>query len=191
MKYISILLGVTVVFFSGCSTKGHYEYSNIGKNLKPFYNKVENQNINIVSHNEILKKSPTSTRGQASSIIMETGKINTQVTKEFLSQYFKNINISEVIVPNVYTIETKVIDYNYAYGFLDSTEMEIFLNVKLYKNDKTILDKSYKSKADNNVLLVFDSLVISGKAIELFHKQLLDIYENQVKQDLLKAMRNN
>lgn len=189
-KLILIISSLTIlVFFSGCGATGTYQPEFIAKEVNPYYSKVMKENV-VIFPNDItqLSKSPDSVRGKLSSLNLDVGTMNNNIAKEFFGQYFTNVSFSKIDNNGLF-IKSKILDYKYSYGGVsDSTEMTINLQIEVYYHNKLLINKTYKKTADNSIILTFSSLTLKDGAIELFHKLLLSIYEEDFKKDLLEAL---
>ncbi|HIQ26985.1 MAG TPA: hypothetical protein EYH42_00615 [Sulfurovum sp.] len=186
-----ILVTLTSVVCTGCGSRVAFQNNLISHNLNQYSSKVERVEVNIISDNKVIKKSPTGFRGSMTSLEIEVGEINKHIAKEFFSQYFSRVNIVEQVTSKDITVKTFVTDYTYAYGVSDSTEMTIDLYVEMYINGKEKLTKKYSITDNNKVLLTFSSFSLKEGAIELFHKELLKLYNTEIKKDLLKVIHEN
>ncbi len=120
---------------------------------------------------------------------MQTGQSITNVQKEFLLQYFKNVNISNNIAEKGLTLESEVLDYEYHYMTLaDAAEMTIKIKVSFYKDGVKQFTKIYESTDNNKVFIRFNNILPSYSTIELFNKQLLKIFETSVKKDMIDSL---
>lgn len=191
MKYINflILLGL-VLLFNGCMTTNiNFQESSINGIKKSKLNKVSNTSINIKEKEDVfIKKRPDSMYGKATTVNVNMSELNNNSLKATLSQYFNNVNISNNEADIV--ISSDFLDYSYEYGVLESVKLNVKVAVKVYKNNKLILSKSYDFTSS---LYVIASLKISlGEFTEeKFNKTLFELYETKFKQDLLKALEKN
>lgn len=195
-KLVLILISlVTGMLLSGCTFSNPYNKASIAGNVKPFYNKVLKNEINVLSQDQVVTKQESSITFRKKDILeTKTGKISTEVSKEFLFQYFNKVNLVSSISDNGYTMVSKIMDYDWKTDnkTLDGFIVKIYLEVTLYKNGKEIMKKEYVEEKSNNVFLImFFSTRPIDTCMELFHKTLLFMYETQVKPDLVKVMRNN
>lgn len=190
LKYI-LIIGL-VFLFSGCSTltfNNEYVQGNIENNLT----KVSANTQIIIDKKEpfILEKRPNSIRGALSKLSIDLNSVNEGVLSKFFSQYFSNIIVSNENEKGIF-IDSSVTNYEYEYGLIKTVEMEVFVDIKVYLNGTIILNKSYKSDKDKvNALISLTRISGGSYADELFHKSLLNIYENKFKPDLLKALKEN
>ena len=177
-----------VLFFSGCSLKGTYQPDYITKQINPHLLKVQDTEVNIMVQKKSLSKHPTSMRAKMSSIDMDLGDINRNVSYQFFKQYFNKVNFKKSN-KGIY-IESNVLDYNYAYNaFTDGANLNFTLKVTVYIDGIKRFTKIYKSENSNQIL--FKLAIFSGinnEVVELFHKQLLHVYETQVKKDIIAVI---
>jgi hypothetical protein len=191
MKYINflILLGL-VLLFNGCMTTNiNFQESSINGIKKSKLNKVSNTSINIKEKEDVfIKKRPDSMYGKATTVNVNMSELNNNSLKAALSQYFNNVNISNNEADIV--ISSDFLDYSYEYGVLESVKLNVKVAVKVYKNNKLILSKSYDFTSS---LYVIASLKISLAEFteEKFNKTLFELYETKFKPDLLKALEEN
>jgi len=200
MKTFNLLtIALVAIFMTGClSTPVPYKKESITSNLKNDLVKVKNSSVTVICPDSRLAKKPTSVTGGATTLDIDTGTINREVAKEFFKQYFNNVNISkkETNIPSGLVIKSYIIDYEYAYGYTESTDFIIKLHVDAFYNNEKLFSKDYKREGDNKILLSLRSsflliaVDLKPKAMELFHKLLLEIYEENVKQDLIKSLKN-
>lgn len=191
-KTISLLLVILIAgILTGCNSRVAYQNKLISSNINHHSSKVEKVAINIISDNKVIKKSPDGFRGSLTSLEIETGAINRHIAKDFFKQYFSRVNIVEQVSSKDITIKSFVTDYSYAYNVSDSTDMTIKLYVEIYINGEKKLAKKYSITDNNKVLLAFGSFSIKDGAIELFHKELLKLYNTDVKKDLLRVINNS
>jgi len=184
---IVVLSSAALLLFTGCTNHIIYNKQYIEPELKTGLNKVKNTDVYIQKHKPlIIKKHPNSFRGMATTVNVDLESINSNVLKEFLQQYFKNVKFTDTFKKDGLYIDSKLYDYNYAYGFSDGNEVEEFVKVKVFYNGKKILDKTYKIKHDITALSLHINL--NSLLEENFHKTLLRLYETQFKPDLIKAL---
>ena len=66
--------------------------------------------------------------------------------------------------------------------------MTINLTVTVFVDGLEKFSKTYTKQMDNKIFMTFSSVTIQPGAVELFHKQLLTMYETQVKKDILNIL---
>lgn len=192
MRYLLILIiSLTVFFISGCSYTGVYNPAYIKGNINNSLIKEKQIDVAIKESNVKISKHPISRKGRKTTLFLNIGNINTQVTKEFFAQYFKDVKISKEKTSKGLFIDSSITDFKYAYGegFSDDCKIWFTLNLKVYFNDKKILDKSYNEFYNNNVLLTEHSLTLFYEPVEAFHKGLIEVYSKQVVPDLVEALK--
>lgn len=200
MKRFNLLaIALIAIFMTGClSTPVPYKKDSITSNLKNDLVKVKDSKVIVICPDSRLEKKPTSVTGGATKLDIDTGTINREIAKEFFKQYFKNVEVRNIDknISNGLVIKSFVTDYEYAYGYTESTDFIINLHVDAFYNGKKLFSKDYKREGDNKILLSLKSLVtlvtidLKPNAMELFHKLLLEIYEEEVKQDLINSLKN-
>jgi len=190
--FISLLQIILVAgILTGCSSRVAYQNNLVSSNINNYSSKVEKVAVNIISDNKVIKKSPTGFRGSISSLEIEVGEINKHIAKDFFKQYFSRVNTDKQISSKDITIKSFVTDYSYSYNVSDSTDMTTKLYVEIYINGIKKLTKEYSITDNNKLLLTFSSLSLQDGAIELFHKELLKLYDTDVKKDLLRVIKNS
>lgn len=200
MKILKLIgLGfVVAVILSGCSLKnqGNYTAEYVSKSVDLNKGQISKP-IVVKKHREaIITKHPSTLRGKLSSVEMRTSDIGDGVSKMFMDQYFDDVTISENGSNAFMEVDIRVIDYNYNFAVIaDSVEMDISIEANIKKEGKLILSKKYNQDVGDNNLLSFTvfggDLTLHGQTVETFHKGILSILEEQVKPDLIKALKEN
>lgn len=176
-------------FFIGCSQKIEFNKEYVERDLKVNLKKVKSEEVDILKkQNLYLKKHPNSFRAKATTLDINLTSVNENVLKEFFSQYFDNVSLSNEHTSNLY-VDSQFYDYEYEYGFSDGNEVEVFVDVKVFYKNKKILDKKYSIK--NEITALTLNLTIFPLVEENFHKTLLKLYETKLKPDLIKALNEN
>jgi hypothetical protein len=188
-RFFKITLLVFGTFLlSGCGIKGLYHEEYISKEIKPNLNKVSNTDICIVSYNNEFVTRRMSHPLLQNEITLKAGEINSKILNEYTKQYFNKINSS--CNDKSIKIDSSVKDFKYDFNFLGSGRVFIAMNIKVYNENKLILQKDYSIVGDNKIITNFFSLrqESTDNIIELYHRSLLNFYETEFKKDLLEAL---
>ena len=185
----TIILTSSLFLLTGCSQKVEFSQNYIEANVKKDLKKVNTEEVDIKKNENLyLKKHPNGFRGSASTLDINLGSLNENVLREFSAQYFNQVSVVPGLTDNLY-IESKFYNYEYAYGFSDGNEVEVFVEMKVFYKNKLILEKKYNMKNDIAALTL--NFSIAPLVQENFHKALLKLYETKFKPDLLRALENN
>lgn len=190
----SLLVVLYLMFLSGCATKGVYKEGYISKEVKTNLNKVNNTDVCLVEHyNEIIsykRSHPVKTTGV--EIDLKAGEINNNILRENLKQYFTNV--SNKCNDSSIKIESYIKDFQFDWnGFTIQGNVYVKNQIKVYRNNKEILNKDYFIEGDNKVILAFESFTQTPteNMVELYHRSLLEFYETEFKKDLIEALQSN
>lgn len=193
MKFLFPLSSLfIIIIFSGCGGKFMYEPEYISKEVNPYYSKVNTYNIDILEKKTSLNRNPEGAQFKTVNIEINVGEVNTNVSKEFFQQYFNKVDI----VPNIksqsahkLSIDSTINDFSYKFNkFSDGSEVSVSLTINVYKDGQTILSKIYNIRKSNEIIWSPFRLTKTDALIELFHKTVLSIYENEFKKDLVDAL---
>lgn len=203
MKFLQILIvSLTTLFFiTGCAPKDvptpfNEEFTNpiLKNNLK----KTNKFSINISPNNDIYELYANNLVLQRIPIKIEE-KTNTLVLREFLNQYFQNVNINNEKTD--INIKTTIKKFSFSVAMaavLKDVDVEIHIVVE--KDGKEIINKIYTGNSKEISELVDNSVQFSMRLTfehilqqenEDYHRALVWIYENKFKPDLLEALKNN
>jgi hypothetical protein len=133
-----------------------------------------------------------------STLTLPIGEITKEVTYEFYNQYFEKASKSnDINLPNKnfsgIIISPKVENFNYSLPFTNiaftmTPHISFILHIKVYKNTKLIMEKSYNSG------IIYGETSIGSSLYEdtskAFHKGLFNLYKI-VNQDVVMAVSNN
>lgn len=192
IKLFSYLLIIIQLFvFSGCvTTMGEYNYDFIINDLDLKKEKTNKKIIILINKNEIITKSPSSSGFV--EVSMPVTIINENISKEFLSQYFTEVIVSNNLAQESFFIfDSKIVDFSYYHPSVNSTSVQIKLKVNVFKNKKMIFTKIYEKEYIESVINNHKNNVNENVIIVPFHKSLLRLYEEKVKSDLVEALKLN
>lgn len=191
-----LFLALVPFLFSGCGIAGKYNEGYISQSIEKNYKKVDSVSFGIIKNNETEKLIRTQEKVFANPVVLEmdANKISNEIFYNTYSQYFSNIKFVTNYKESEIVIKFQVIDYKFyfPYGITVTSNMTLescFLITVFYK-EKNILEKKYFSKKNTDVITNF----IPGynapvdNIIELFHKEINFILDNEFKQDLLNAL---
>ena len=194
--FLSLMIFAITAMFTGCGLVKPVPYKKVSfsRNIDTDMYKVD-QTAAVVSDLTLtLGRKPTSQTGGWTTLAVPTGKMNAGIAKEFLKQYFKKVVVNPKNLDSGIVLKSKILDFEYNYGYHDDTEMTIKIHVTAYNNGKLLFSKDYTETKDNYIIMnvatlggLYGTYVDAAK--ELFHKLLFDIYESQVKKDLLKSLK--
>jgi len=190
-----ILITGAMFFLTGCSTtNGPYTPKYVNGVLKHNLSEVK-ETVIVKQHAEkIVTKNPESVRGKLGKLALHTSAIGDNVTKDFFEQYFNNVAFGNESQEGLLYVNFEVLDYTYYHGAIaDASVVSLDTKITVKKNGKEILNKHYTKTVDSNTYFnvnIFNH-TLKTIAVETFHKGVLDIYENQIKPDLLKALKEN
>lgn len=190
-KYFLIsLLIFSAISFTGCGTKNiAYDKYNIERDLNSNISKIDNKSIKIVdlSQQKIVRKLGNKSYSFV-TYELEASKMNTEISKEFFKQYFNLVESGE----ELFTVESKITDYSITGGTgnPNNLNVDLTLDIKVIKNGKTILNKTYSKRASGVTVWEW-RLTLDETTFRKLQKGVLSIYENEFKADLLKALKEN
>ncbi len=181
-----LFLALVPFLFSGCGSIMTYNSNLIGLEQNKFLAKVSSVDVNIKKYNNSIEKK---IENRLASINIDTGNISNEITKVYFSQYFINNNIVDSINNKGIFIDFNVLDYSFSSGLINGTELYIKCKIIFYKDGIEILNKLYEVKNTSKVIFTISPFrTPKDDQIELFHKMVLDIFENQIKPDILNAL---
>ncbi|WP_067174754.1 hypothetical protein [Sulfurospirillum sp. UCH001] len=186
----SLLLIIPLLFLTGCGVAGKYNPDYVSQSIEKNYKKVDSVSVGIIKNDEILPRESDNVALGKITLNLETGDINSNISKEFFSQYFSNVKLINPSEKADIIIKSKIDNYSYLFNKpSDGSTITLNYSIEVYKKDKLILKKTYTIKESNDVLitLVGVSSPLNGLK-ELIHKSLLGILENQVKPDILNSL---
>jgi hypothetical protein len=200
MKHIySITLLTILIMFSGCAstepTPTNFNENYVIPIKKNHLKKTDSLKINIETNkNKFIQKTEDKWLGSRKPMEINE-ETNNIVLKNFLNQYFQEVNISDIKTD--INIKSKIISlkyFNSQTGGLKKLIVE--LNIIVEKNGKEILNKIYKESPENvDDAIAFNFRLDMDHILELknedYHRGLFWIYETKFKPDLLKALEEN
>ena len=183
------LLVLLPFLFSGCVTfSANHQPEYISSELNQYLAKVENNSVSVEPTYNVIKKHPQSVKGGLAYIEIPGGEIASKISLDFFKEYFSNVSYGN----NQADFKSKIMFEDFEIkndeGFLDGSEIYMKFKYILYYRNKLILDKTYESKKHNNVIISPFRLNISDASFELFHKMVLEMFENQIKPDILEIL---
>lgn len=187
-SFISLL----TMFFTGCAAytiQGNYSPEYLSYELKTKAEKVNSVNVLVKDSNQKgFHTGPDAIFIGKGYEIKIDKNFNKNVTKDFMSQYFKNVSLSDTKSDIV--LDTSIIDFSYF--MIHSVDIKTKIKVRLYFRDKLILNKLYTIEYESEK--IYESLTMEthlDARREQLLKAYLDIYEKYIKEDLLKALEEN
>ncbi len=177
----------SLFILSGCTLKANYSMDYISKNIKQDLPKVEKT---VCIEETTVPKTSKTYRGQ---ILFTTSLTNQEVLNNYLKQYFAKVSYKNDNSCYLY-IQSSVENLESTFTNLDGMDAKFDLNVSVFKQGKNILQKTYHGYKDSQVMIALGIIGLSAPyktANEAFHKELLELYENEVEKDFLKAIREN
>ncbi|AHJ11319.1 LptM family lipoprotein [Sulfurospirillum multivorans] len=186
IKGLCIILSLT--FLTGCGTKGLYHEDYVSKEIKPNLNKVSNTKVCLKDYaNVIAVRSNSRPNVPATEIALNAGEINTNILNLFTKQYFTKVE-KNCGNESIY-IDSYIQSFKFDLHTFGGGEIFVLNNIKVFKDNKIILEKTYDIQADNKIVLgifaikdtAFDSV------IELYHRALFEFYETEFKKDLIEG----
>lgn len=190
MKNLIKLIAISIVglfVLTGCTASATYNQNYISKNIKTKLPKVE-KNICISD-----MSNPKKTKAYRGQIEFTTGETNINVLKNYLSQYFNSVKLNNSKDCYI-SISSQVSNLKASFTNLDGMDADFDLNIVVTKNKRIILNKNYHGYKDSQVMIALGIIGLSAPyktANEAFHKELLELYENEVEKDLLTSLREN
>ncbi len=115
------------------------------------------------------------------------------VLKDFLSQYFNNIEISNDKAFLEFDIKItkvrKILDLN-------RPRYKVWFNLHVVKNEETIINKNYREEMHPPAIIESIYLFNPSEGAVVYadmvlHKEFFKILETKVKPDLIKALKEN
>ena len=111
--------------------------------------------------------------------------MNKEIAKEFFSQYFKVVNGAN----SAFTVNTSIQNFSISNSLNpDNQNVNLEMKIEVIKNGQVILSKIYKKEAPGIVIFTGLRLSPTEMTIRKLQKGILSIYEQDFKQDLLKAL---
>ncbi|MCD4667669.1 MAG: hypothetical protein K8R44_03625 [Sulfurimonas sp.] len=185
------ILSAVLILLSGCSaTQINYNKSSIERNLNKNINKIQKLSIvvNDKSPKNIIKKL-NELSISAVTYNLHASEINSNVSREFFNQYFKNITTEDINA--LFTVNTSLSDFTIYNSLVPGNQIvTLTLNIEVIKAGKVILKKIYKKEA-SGMTIVELNLTATETTFKKLHKGLLKVYEVDFKKDLLKALADN
>lgn len=185
------LLIVLGIFFTGCSTttfqfnQKHVDFK-ISKNIK----QVKEFRISIADKEEYnIKKRPLGLVGKAHSKVL-TGNFNEEILYSMLTQYFNEVRVSNNKNVDLF-IDSKILDFEFSNLMTGGIELQLKIDINVYKNKKMILNKIYNSTITEDGKFFSIRLDSSELQAQFFSVALYRFYDEKFKPDLLKALKEN
>ena len=195
IKYLFISL-ISIFILTGCTHKLSYDVEKVSSNVNNSLSKVEDKTVTVfysnAEYNKVINKNIKG-RTFGVSIDMDVGKINNEVLKLFMNQYFKDIDESIKVNPESFlSINSNISNYEWDRFFPDIIHIDMDMKVNAYMKNKLVLSKTYKLRDySSEVILVFANFTLLPLIQETFHKGALHLYETEVRSDLLKVIKEN
>ncbi|QIR75362.1 hypothetical protein FA592_03610 [Sulfurospirillum diekertiae] len=195
MKNVVIfLLALMPFLFSGCAKHYAFNEENIGLQKNDFYSKIEKQEVCVVSSSKIITRMPRDNAlAGAQTMDLDVNNVATGVAKKNFEQYFKNVKtvLSEkdckglVIVPDVKDYHFLFENFTGNSGFI-----KYDIQISVYFNGKNISNKLYHIEDKDHIIIKIGQgfKKNSDYIDELFHKSLFNLFETQIKQDIINAL---
>jgi len=195
-----IVLGTfAALVLSGCSLKfeGNYKPEYVSKDVSNTLAKVDRK-IEVKRHvKSIISKKPRTFRGSAFSIVMQSSQITDNISKIFMEQYFSDVSFkdgSRSSSTAFLELDAVVLDYAWNLNtFTDGVQMDIKMKVDVKKDGTLLLSKVYEKDVGNDNVASFSwlkgELTLHPQAVETFHKGVFNILNEDVKEDLIKALK--
>ena len=178
--------------FSGCVAPRvlNLKEQDIKDNVINETYKVENVSVQIIENSKETLESKFNELSIGRLQQLHPKAINYSAMESSFSKYFKNVSYrkSDLI------IESKVTDFTIgAYTtYAVQAKAKVKINVKIKYQDKLIIDKDYIDNEENNILATKEG-TITHVPFDLLDRHItvaiLDIYQEQVIPDLLKALK--
>lgn len=195
MKNVVIfLLAFLPIIFSGCAKHYAFNEENIGLQKNDFYSKVENQNVCVVASNKVITRTPRDMALLAAQTMdLDVNNVASGVAKKNFEQYFKNVKMvqSQNECKNGLVIVPDVQDYHFLFeNFTSSGFINYDIKMNVFYNGKSILNKSYHIEDTDHIIVKIGQgwKKNSDWIDELFHKSLFNLFETQIKQDIINAL---
>ena len=197
MKFIMYLLFLSVVIlFSGCAvsegsvTIGKYEKEYIGNEINPFLYKVEKESVCIENYSKHFERMPGE-RTWGYTLDIDAGEIASNITKDFFSQYFKDVYFSNNCMNTNAFLKVKfdINDFRYVQtNFNGGGEVtsDIKYSIAIGREGKLFEKQLYLHQNNEIVFRIYHTA--KRGIVELYHKTLLDELERQLKPDLIKFL---
>ena len=183
-------------FFSGCAvsngesvTFGKFEKEYIGNEINPFLYKVEKQDVCIENFSKRLERRPGD-RTFGFYLDIDVGDISSNVTKEFFSQYFKNVYFAKDCSNTNAFMKTKVYINDFRYRSTNYLGGAVFVSDITYTislNNSKPIEKTILFNENNEIVIRF----VTGTnqtMVEHYHKALIGALEEQIKPVLVNAL---
>ncbi|MGD9625306.1 MAG: hypothetical protein AB7U51_11675 [Arcobacter sp.] len=156
--------------------------------------KVENTSIQIKDlSEEVIEKKLSKIAARAYQL--KPKAMNFTAAEESFGKYFKNIKTSNGDI----VIESKIVDFQIE-QFVNMLTMTsdvttgITMDVKVLYKNKILINKTYNDKEFNAIIATKNNL-LTNDILNVTYKQLamnmVDIYQEQIIPDLLKALKGN
>lgn len=194
-KILLILVSLLPILFNGCAKHYAFEKDNIGLQTNKYYSKVENTTVCVNQDNKVIKRYPRDMAIFATQTMeMDVNDIATKIAYENLKQYFKNIKLEKNVKSNcgdiVVIVDTP--DYHFYFNNINgSGYIQYDVSIQVIRNGKTILNKKYHLDDNDHILLKVVAgfgTKTSDSVAELYHKSLFNLFETQIKQDIINAL---
>lgn len=194
MKNVLIFLfALLPILFSGCAKHYAFNEENIGLQKNNFYSKVESQSVCILkSSNMLVRNSGDNPTHVFQTMNLDANNVATNVAAKNFEQYFSKVNIvNDISNCNGLSFKVNVTDFHFAFQNLTgsgSIKYDITLNV--FFKEKNIMNKTYNIEdTDHIIMRVGNGFKKPSDYIdELFHKSLFNLFETQIKQDIINAL---
>ncbi|QIR77181.1 hypothetical protein FA592_13430 [Sulfurospirillum diekertiae] len=195
MKNVVIfLLAFLPIIFSGCAKHYAFNEENIGLQKNDFYSKVENQNVCVVESSKVITRTPRDMALLASQTMdLDVNNVASGVAKKNFEQYFKTVKMikNQNECSNGLVVYPDVKDYHFLFeagtgaGFI-----KYDMTINVYLNNKLILNKQYQVEDTDHIVFRLGAgfKKHSDWIDELYHKSLFNLFETQIKQDIINAL---
>jgi hypothetical protein len=194
LAYLGMMLLVGFLF-TGCGFVNNISY-------QPQYTESEIKDVSKINDTVVVAKSAYKQIHNVRRLSSLTAEIETNtdsvlienISKDFLSQYFKNVEVSDskdgLFIFNIDILELKPLALRNAPSF------GVDFTVTVTQKGKTVLSKKYSGITKSPTLIDSDiwfdmekvNLVYRAEGI---HKGIFKILEKEVLPDLLKALKEN
>uniref|UniRef100_UPI0040471E5A hypothetical protein n=1 Tax=Aliarcobacter sp. TaxID=2321116 RepID=UPI0040471E5A len=191
---LKTMMSICAVFlFTGCikHTVIFNEKYVESESIKYISNKNKKTEVNIVKESIKISKKPTSILMGRAVVLSLDNKLIEGVLEETLKQYFEKVVLIEKNEKKEkeIRIEPKLIDFDWEPTW--GGQSSVFkIEIKLYKDNKEILNKVYKESYDKVKII---GTFLSDKELTnyLKSKDLFELYNKKVIPDLVKALKEN
>lgn len=190
----TLFICVVILLTAGCSARiTGYEAGVLDNKLKE--NLLKNTSVfaEVVFVKQDIREHdfPTNIPGlmRPIGIIIKTDEISSNVTKEFLEQYFTNVSVSNNIdLKKDISISSEIIDYKILRGF-DSVMLSHKFTI--YKRGKKVFEKNIPfTQYDSTLILSLTHATPDAMVTDFIHFTLLDLLEKEIKPELIKVVNS-